>query len=150
MQYAEVDHSGNSITFLGSVLDCLSNCVFGNKRSELHFLDVEGIYVLLDLVETCDYTVKRLAVSCLCTILENAKAFSYFVEWNSNKSTCNASQLLIELYKYEDNRFGVVVSDGIITQTHRPLFPEISYLKQKYSELANASLKEATVSQTSR
>lgn len=75
MQYTEVDHSGNAITFLGSVLDCLSNAVFGNKRSEMHFLDVEGVYVLLDLIETCDYTVKRLACSCLCTVLENAKAF---------------------------------------------------------------------------
>ena len=91
MQYKEVDHSGNSITFLGAVLDCLSNAVFGNKRCELHFLDVEGVYVLLDLIETCDYTVKRLAVSCLCTILENSKAFSYFVEWNSKTSTMNAS-----------------------------------------------------------
>lgn len=140
MQYKEVDHSGNSITFLGSVLDCLSNAVFGNKRSELHFLDVEGVYVLLDLIETCDYTVKRLAVSCLCTILENAKAFSYFVEWNSKTSTMNASQLLIELYKNEDKRFGVVLVDGIITQTHRPLFPELSFLKQKYTELASATL----------
>lgn len=94
--------------------------------------------MLLDLIETCDYTVKRLAVSCLCTVLENAKAFSYFVEWNSKRSSMNASQLLIELYKNEDKRFGVVLADGIITSVHRPLFPEISYLKQKYGDLASA------------
>jgi hypothetical protein len=39
----EVDQSGNSTTFLVSVLDCLSNAVFDNKRSQLHFLDIEGI-----------------------------------------------------------------------------------------------------------
>lgn len=114
MQYTEVDHSGNAITFLGSVLDCLANAVMGNKRSEMHFLDVEGVYVLLDLIETCDYTVKRLAVSCLCTCLENSKAFQYFVEWNSKRTNKNASQLLIDLYKQEDKRFGVIVDEGLI------------------------------------
>lgn len=134
LQYTEVDHSGNGITFMGAVLDCLANSVFGNKRSELHFLDVEGVSVLLDLIETCEYTVKRLAISCLCTILENAKSFSYFVEWNSKVTSINASQLLIELYKTEDKRFGVVLNDGLITCVERPLFPEISYLKQKYGD----------------
>ena len=51
LAYSEVEQSGNSSTFLLSVLDCLMNSVFGNKRSELHFLDIEGVYVLLDLAE---------------------------------------------------------------------------------------------------
>ena len=75
MQFKEVDHSGNAITFIGSVLDCLANSVFGNKRCESHFLDIEGVYVLLDLIENCEYTLKRFAISCLCTILENTKSF---------------------------------------------------------------------------
>jgi hypothetical protein len=58
-----------------SVLDCLNNAVFGNKRSELHFLDIEGVYVLLDLIETSEPALKRLALSSLCTILENNKSF---------------------------------------------------------------------------
>ena len=129
LQFTEVDHSGNGITFLAAVLDALSNSVYGNKRSEMHLLDIEGVYVLLDLIETCEYTVKRLAISCLCTILENAKSFQYFVEWNSQKTSINASQLLVDLYKHEDKRFGVVLQDGTITNVNRPLFPEISYLK---------------------
>jgi len=91
LQYKDVDHSGNSITFISSVLDCLANAVFGNKRSELHFLDIDGVYVLLDLIEKCEYTIKRLALSCLCTILENTKSFQSFVEWNSKKSSINAT-----------------------------------------------------------
>jgi len=149
MQYTEVDHSGNAITFLGSVLDCLSNAVFGNKRSEMHFLDVEGVYVLLDLIETCDYTVKRLACSCLCTVLENAKAFQYFVEWNSKRTNMNASQLLIDLYKNEDKRFGVVLNDGLVQNTERPLLPCVSYLKQKFGEnQSQISQIKSTMSKT--
>lgn len=75
LAYTEVEQSGNASTFLLSVLDCLNNAVFGNKRSELHFLDIEGVYVLLDLVENCEYSLKRLTLSSLCTILENNKSF---------------------------------------------------------------------------
>lgn len=53
---------------------------------------------MLDLIETCDYTLKRISLSCLCTILENQKSFQYFMEWNSHKSSLNATQLLIKLY----------------------------------------------------
>lgn len=123
MQFKDVDHSGNAITFISSVLDCLANAVFGNKRCELHFLDIDGVYVLLDLIETCEYTIKRLAVSCLCTILENTKSFQSFVEWNSKKTSINATQLLVELYNHEDKRFTVQTIDGILQNINRPLFP---------------------------
>lgn len=73
--FSDVDLTGNASTFLLAVLDCLNNAVFGNKRSELHFLDIEGVYVLLDLLENCESTLKRLTLSSLCTILENNKSF---------------------------------------------------------------------------
>jgi len=132
LQYEEVDQSGNSITFLVAVLDCISNAVFGNKRSEIHFLDIDGVQNLLNLVENSEYTIKRLALSNLCSILESPKSFKYFVEWNSKKTSINATQMLIALYAQEDSRFGCVVEDGIIRNTERPLFPLVSYLKQKY------------------
>lgn len=75
LAYSEVEQSGNASTFLLSVIDCLSNAVFGNKRSELHFLDIEGVYVLLDLAESCEQSLKRLCLSAICTILENPKSF---------------------------------------------------------------------------
>jgi len=91
LAYSEVEQSGNASTFLLAVVDCLSNTVFGNKRSELHFLDIEGVYVLLDLAETCEASLRRLCLSAICTILENSKSFQYFVEWSSSRSQLNAS-----------------------------------------------------------
>ena len=116
-----------------AVLDCLSNSVFDNKRSQLHFLDIDGVQVLLDLTETCEYTLKRLTLSCLCTLLENNKSFQSFVEWNSHKSGLNATQLLIRLYEEENKRFGVKIENGILLNTIRPLVPKLSYLIQKYA-----------------
>ena len=131
LAYAEVEQSGNASTFLLSVIDCLTNSVFGNKRSELHFLDIEGIYVLLDLAENCEQSLKRSVLSAICTILENPKSFQYFVEWNSAKTTNNASQLLIGLYREEDKRFGVQYDQGILQNVERPLNPCDSYLVRK-------------------
>lgn len=147
LQYDEVDQSGNSITFLVAVLDCISNAIFGNKRSEIHFLDIDGVQNLLNLVECSEYTLKRLALSNLCTVLENTKSFKYFIEWNSKRTSVNATQMLISLYSGEDARFGVVVDEGIIRNTERPLFPRVSYLKQKYGcdPLADADLAKNQV-----
>ena len=75
LAYNEIDQTGNTSTFLLGVLDCLNNAIFGNKRSELHFLDIEGVYVLLDLLEECEEALRRLTMSSLCTILENNKSF---------------------------------------------------------------------------
>ncbi len=97
-----------------AVLDCISNAVFGNKRSEIHFLDIDGVQNLLNLVETSEYIIKRLALSNLCTILESPKSFKQFVEWNSKITNVNATQMLITLYALEDQRFGVVIVDGLI------------------------------------
>jgi len=117
-----------------AVLDCLSTAVFGNKRSELHFLDIEGVYILLDLIETCEDSLKRLALASLCTILENNKSFQYFIEWNSSKTTLNATQLLIQLYHKEDARFSVKYNTtGILESAERPLVPTESYFTRKHN-----------------
>lgn len=88
---------------------------------------------MLDLIESCDYTLKRISLSCLCTILENQKSFQYFMEWNSHKSSLNATQLLIKLYQDENIRFGVRFEKGILQDVERPLLPKLSYLIQKYA-----------------
>jgi hypothetical protein len=118
------------------VIDCLSSSVYGNKRSEIHFLDIEGVYVLLDLIETCEESLKRVSLASLCTILENSKSFQYFIEWNSTRTSLNATQLLIKLYQQEDTRYGVKYSvDGILESAERPLVPGESYLKRKYKSV---------------
>lgn len=100
----------------------------------MHFLDIEGVYILLDLAENCEQSLKRLVLSCICTILENPKSFQYFVEWNSSKTTINASQLLVRLYGEEDKRFGVKYDGGILLDTERPLNPNDSYYQRKKKE----------------
>ena len=82
------------------------------------------MYLLLDLLEQCDEIHKRILLSSLCSILENPKAAEFFEQWNSAKTTINASQLLIRLYMEEDNRYGVKYETGILVNTDRPLTPK--------------------------
>jgi hypothetical protein len=140
LAFTDIDQSGNGTTYILAVLDCLTNSVFGNKRSELHFLDLEGVYVLLDLIETCEDSLKRLALASLCTMLENNKSFQYFIEWNSSRTSLNATQLLIKLYEQEDARYGVKYNvNGILESQERPLVPRESYLKRKYRSVDRKS-----------
>jgi len=53
---------------------------------------------------------------------------------------------LIDLYAKEDLRFGVVLEDGIVKNTDRPLFPLISYLKQKYGDLEDVPKVQTKIS----
>ena len=152
LRYGEIDQTGNSTTFLLAVLDCLNYAVYGNARSELHFLEIEGVYVLLDLLEECQESLKRLVLSSMCTILQNGKVFKYFVEWNSSKTTINATQLLIKLYEEEDKRFSVEYEKGVINSAERPLFPQTSYFARKDKENNNEEYiqKEGSVLAGSR
>jgi len=89
--------------------------------------------VLLELIEKCDATIKRLALSCMSTILENNKSFQFFVEWNSKVSGQNATQLLISIFREEDKRFGVNIDNGVLQDIFRPLLPKTSYLARVYN-----------------
>jgi len=115
--------AGNINVFSLAVLDCLWKAVFQNKRSELLFLDIEGVNVLLDLLETCNSIHRRLILSSVCHLLQNQAACGYFVDWTSAKTMRNASQLLIELYREEEERYGVEYENGILQNVERPLVP---------------------------
>lgn len=39
-----------------------------------------------------------MALSCLSYLTENSKAIKEFLEWNSEKTMVNATQLMIKIY----------------------------------------------------
>lgn len=64
-----------------------------------------------------------MSLSCLSYLTENSKTISEFLDWNSEKTMINATQLLLKLYSEEDDRFGVKYQQGIITNKEKPLVP---------------------------
>ena len=108
--------------FILSVLDCLWHAVLKNKRSLLHFIDIDGVNVLLDYLDESPEVHRRHLISCLCMLLYTRRAQVAFLNWNSKKSMCNATQLLIRLYEAEEQRLGVkYTEDGVLGDTRRPL-----------------------------
>jgi len=110
--------------FTLAVLDCLWNDILGNKKNEIWFLENEGMYVLLEFLETCDDLQRKMSLSCLSNLIENPKAINYFCNWNSTKTVINATQLLIKLYDKEDIKYHVKYRDGILEDVDRPLNPK--------------------------
>jgi hypothetical protein len=93
-------------------------------------LDSEGLYVILEFLEECDYIHKKMTLSCLSYLIENQKAVESFCDWNSGKTMVNATQLLIAIYEKEDERFEVKYENGVVKNRLRPLTQKIPTSEQ--------------------
>ena len=83
------------------------------------------MFDLLEFIEACDYVHRKMALSCLSFLTENAKAVKEFLEWNSERTMLNATQLMIRLYAEEDEKYGVKYERGVVVNRERPLVPEL-------------------------
>ena len=59
-----------------SLLNCLWNAVLGSRRSEEIFINSQGVFDLLEFIQICAYSHRKLALSCLSCLVENHKAVS--------------------------------------------------------------------------
>lgn len=57
-----------------ALLNCLWNAVLGSRRSEEVFINSQGVFDLLEFVQICAYSHRKMALSCLCFLVENQKA----------------------------------------------------------------------------
>ena len=107
--------SSNRYVLLGlALLNALWNAVLGSRRSEERFLSAQGMFDLLEFIEACDYVHRKMALSCLSFLTENGKAVKEFLEWNSERTMLNATQLMIRLYAEEDEKYGVKYERGVV------------------------------------
>lgn len=114
--------NGEPDQFLLALLDCLWNGVLANKRSTLHFIDIEGISTILDFLDDCLEVHRRLVISCLCKLLKVQRGKISFTQWNSRKDMANAPQLLVRIYEQEEERLGITYSeDRVLKDPQRPL-----------------------------
>ena len=79
-------------------------------------------------------------------MVENQKAIQMYVEWDSARTTINATQLMIRLYTKEDLRFGVQYENGVLKNSDWPLNPKEDKSKsQSIQNAMNTASKENTV-----
>lgn len=134
-----LDQLGNQKIFILVVLDCLWNAVIGNKRNEEQFIELEGLFTLFELLEQSDDIHIKIILSCVASLVDNKRSFSYFIQWKSNSnSNIDATKLLINIYRNEDKKYGVMYENGILKLLNRrPLNPRTSYKTRKADRLKN-------------
>jgi len=100
-----LDQIGNQKIFILVALDCLWNAIIGNKRNEEQFIEIEGLSTLFNLLEQSDNTHVKIILSCLASLVDNKRSFSYFIQWKSkSNSNIDTTKLLINIYRNEDKK----------------------------------------------
>ena len=119
------------------MLDCLWNSVIGNKRNEEQYIELDGLFTLFDVLEQSDDIHIKIILSCIASLVDNKRSYSYFIQWKSNSnSNVDGTKLLINVYRGEDKKYGVEYENGILNNLNgRPINPVTSYLVRKAERL---------------
>ena len=135
-----LDQIGNQKLFILVVLDCLWNSVIGNKRNEEQFIELDSLSTLFELLEQSDGFHIKIILSCIASLVDNKRSFSYFIQWKSKtNSNIDSTKLLINIYRMEDEKYGVKYENGILdVKNDRPLNPNTSYLIRKQQKIEDA------------
>ena len=138
-----LDQIGNHKLFILVVLDCLWNAVIGNKRNEEQFIELDSLSTLFELLEQSDGIHIKIILSCIASLVDNKRSFSYFIQWKSKtNSNIDTTKLLINIYRSEDEKYGVKFENGILdVKNNRPLNPNTSYLIRKRQKIENEELE---------
>lgn len=146
-----LDQIGNQKIYILVVLDCLWNAVIGNKRNEEQFIELDGLFTLFELLEQSDDIHIKIILSCIASLVDNKRSFSYFIQWKSNaNSNIDTTKLLINIYRNEDKKYGVEYENGILTNKERPIHPKTSYNDRKQEKLINDEVEKMRMRNTKR
>jgi len=146
-----LDQIGNQKIYILVVLDCLWNAVIGNKRNEEQFIELDGLFTLFELLEQSDDIHIKIILSCIASLVDNKRSFSYFIQWKSNSnSNIDTTKLLINIYRNEDKKYGVEYDNGILKNKERPINPKTSYSLRKQEKLINDEVEKMRMRNTKR
>ena len=57
----------------------------------------------------------KIILSCIASLVDNKRSFSYFIQWKSKtNSNIDSTKLLINIYRLEDEKYGVKYENGIL------------------------------------
>lgn len=117
------DSSGGSVSILVvAIIDSLQKGVVGNMASETQFAQEEGIDMLLNLLEVCQFIQRVQVLRILSDLLESSKLLPFVFAWRSPKSMRTAAQIFAHCWLDEEARLGVSRGkDGVIVNVEEPL-----------------------------
>jgi hypothetical protein len=123
ISYKPEDTLENFLSFEVCVIDAVWSCIVGNVKNEQRFIDQDGLFNLLEVLEVGPMMLKRQCLGCLADLVENPRAARMFVQWNSDITMKGGLKLLLELWEAEQLRRGATNDGGEIVDCDYPLNP---------------------------
>ncbi|VDI03562.1 Hypothetical predicted protein [Mytilus galloprovincialis] len=104
-----------------AAVDCVWCSIIGCYTTEEFFMELEGVFLLIDLLEVCPKNMHNIILGCLLDLCENPKTQHHVLSWRG-KGNCTAAHLFCEIWRNEEKDMGVQrASDGSIKNVSRPL-----------------------------
>jgi len=108
-----------------ATVDCIWSSVVGCFGNEISFLEKEGLFLLLDLLEVCPETMRSLVLGAVLDICENVKALPHAKLWRGQDDS-TIGQLLLDLWKHEEAALGIQRdSFGAILDPSKPIMSAV-------------------------
>jgi len=148
--YAPDQTTENHLFFTLAVIDAVWHTVIGNKKSESRFLDVDGLFALMDVLEVAPELLRSQMLSALADLCENRKAARMFLQWNSPKTMKGGVKVLLEFWDAEQARNGCTNEDGVLASPTHPLNPPKQPESQDPAETRTMRFTSKTMGATAR
>ncbi len=99
------------------VIDCIWSTVVGSIINEDIFIEKEGIFNLLDIMEISPKSIQNIILGCLLDFCDNPKTLLHMLQWESNDNS-KISHFLCDMWRTEEKDIGVERdANGIIMST---------------------------------
>lgn len=110
---------------LVSAIDCIWAAVVGYQITEDAFLELEGAYHLLDLLENAPSGFRNMILGCLLDLADNPKTSAHINSWRGNRDD-TAAHLFCELWRQEEAQMGVCRDDKAgVSDFQKPLMGSV-------------------------
>ncbi|CAF0790318.1 unnamed protein product [Didymodactylos carnosus] len=110
---------------LVAATDCVWCCIVGSVINEDEFIQKQGIFALLDLIEKNPKSLQNLVLGCVLDLAENTKCLHFIMAWKGQNQQ-QFTHLLCELWRDEEREIRVSRTDkGVINDHQKPLMGEM-------------------------
>lgn len=108
-----------------TAIDCVWCAIVGCYATEDYFLEKEGVFLLIDLLQQCPKGMDNLILGCLLDLCENPKTVHHVLTWRGHENI-SAAHLFCEIWRNEEREIGVKRDpNGAISDVRRPLMGKL-------------------------
>ncbi|CAI9736367.1 ciliaflagella69-likeassociated and flagella-associated 69-like [Octopus vulgaris] len=106
-----------------ATIDCVWCAVVGSSLLENHFLENEGCFLLLDLLEILPHNMRSTILSFLVDLCHtNQKTIRHILIWRGSRHSITAPHLFCRIWQEEEKEMEVIKdSMGLISAVKNPL-----------------------------